>query len=75
MKKFIEERKRLANKHQQENSALSNIVKEEEEGLMEENNKVSLFRWLICFFFSTFLFYIILGRFKILFSKYLVIVK
>jgi hypothetical protein len=63
MKKFIEERKRLANKHQQENSALSNIVKEEEEGLMEENNKVSLFRWLIKFFLLlTFLYYIILGR-------------
>jgi len=40
MKKFIEERKRLANKHQQENSALANIVKDEEEGLLEENNKV-----------------------------------
>ena len=40
MKKFIDERKRLSNKHQQENSTLVNLAKEEEDTLTEENNKV-----------------------------------
>ena len=43
MKKFIDERKRLANKHQQENSTLTNLIKEEEDSLIEENNKVAVF--------------------------------
>ena len=42
MKKFIDERKRLALKHQQETTNLNNIVKEEEQTLLEENSKVSL---------------------------------
>ncbi len=41
MKKFIEERKRLANKHSQETSLLLKISKEEQEALKEENTKVS----------------------------------
>ena len=41
MKKFMDERKRLANKHQQENTTLVNLVKEEEDTLNEENNKVN----------------------------------
>jgi hypothetical protein len=40
MKKFIEERKRLALKHQQETTTLSNLSKEEEDVLAIENNKV-----------------------------------
>lgn len=43
MKKFIEERKRLANKHSLENQALAKIVKEEEDSLNDENNKVNIF--------------------------------
>jgi len=39
MKKFIEERKRLANKHSQETSLLLKISKEEQEALKEENTK------------------------------------
>lgn len=41
MKKFIEERKRLANKHSLETSLLLKISKEEEEALKEENTRVS----------------------------------
>jgi phosphatidylinositol phospholipase C, beta len=48
MKKFIDERKRLANKHQQENSTLVNLVKEEEDTLNEENNKVNSFERIFC---------------------------
>lgn len=40
MKRFIDERKRLANKHKQENELLENITKEENENLTEENKKV-----------------------------------
>ena len=40
MKRFIDERKRLASKHKQENEVLVNITKEEEENLGEENRKV-----------------------------------
>ena len=40
MKKFIEERKRLALKHSNETSQLDKIIKEEEEILKQENNKV-----------------------------------
>ncbi|CAF0707706.1 unnamed protein product [Brachionus calyciflorus] len=39
MKRFIDERKRLASKHKQENEVLANITKEEEENLNEENRK------------------------------------
>lgn len=39
MKKFIEERKRLALKQQQETTTLNNLIKEEEETLLDENNK------------------------------------
>jgi hypothetical protein len=41
MKKFYEERKRLAYKHNNELDLLSKVIKEEEELLNEENNKVS----------------------------------
>lgn len=41
MKRFIDERKRLANKHKQENELLENITKEEEKKLEEENKKVN----------------------------------
>ena len=40
MKKFVDERKRLANKHEQETIILSKLVKEEEDALSEENKKV-----------------------------------
>lgn len=40
MKRFIDERKRLASKHKQENEMLDNITKEEEEIIREENGKV-----------------------------------
>ena len=43
MKKFIEERKRLALKQQQETTTLNNLIKEEEETLLDENNKVNQF--------------------------------
>jgi len=39
MKKFIEERKRLALKHSNEASLLDKIIKEEEELLKQENIK------------------------------------
>jgi phosphatidylinositol phospholipase C beta len=41
MKKFVDERKRLSNKHEQETSFLTKLSKEEEEALLEENNKVN----------------------------------
>lgn len=40
VKRFMEERKRLANKHKAENDLLENITKEEIENLTEENKKV-----------------------------------
>lgn len=40
MKKFIEERKRLAHRHSSETQLLSKIVTEEEETLKLENKKV-----------------------------------
>lgn len=40
MKKFIEERKRLALRHQQETTTLCNLSKDEEDALIIENNKV-----------------------------------
>jgi len=40
MKKFLDERKRLANKHEQETVLISKLVKEEEDALLEENKKV-----------------------------------
>jgi len=40
MKKFIEERKRLALKHSNEASLLDKIIKEEEELLKQENIKI-----------------------------------
>jgi hypothetical protein len=40
MKKFIDERKRLANRHQQESSLSANMAKDEEDTLNEENNKL-----------------------------------
>lgn len=40
MKKFVDERKRLANKHEQETMLISKLVKEEEDTLLEENKKV-----------------------------------
>ncbi len=45
MKRFIDERKRLASKHKQENELLEKMTKEEEEFLNEENKKV------FCLFF------------------------
>jgi phosphatidylinositol phospholipase C beta len=54
MKKFIEERKRLANKHSLESQSLAKIVKEEEDSLNDENNKVNNFKLLFyskCYFF------------------------
>lgn len=44
MKRFIDERKRLASKHKQENEMLENITKEEEEIIKEENGKVRKFK-------------------------------
>lgn len=41
MKRFIDERKRLANKHKLENELLETITKEEEKTLEEENKKVN----------------------------------
>ena len=41
MKKFIEERKRLVNKHSFEKSLLSKVIAEEELALKEENARVS----------------------------------
>lgn len=49
MKRFIDERKRLANKQKQENELLENITKEEIEALNEENNKVSEVHNIICY--------------------------
>ncbi len=43
MKKFIEERKRLALRHQQETTTLCNLSKDEEEALIIENNKVKYY--------------------------------
>jgi phosphatidylinositol phospholipase C beta len=40
MKKFIDERKRLASKHKLENELLEKITKDEEDNLNEENRKV-----------------------------------
>ena len=50
MKKFIDERKRLSNKHQQENNTLVNLAKEEEDTLTEENNKVNAFSFILVSF-------------------------
>jgi hypothetical protein len=41
MKKFIEERRLLSIRHDQETKNLDNLVKEEEAALLEENNKVN----------------------------------
>ena len=41
MKKFIEERRLLSIRHDQETKNLDNLVKEEETALLEENNKVN----------------------------------
>lgn len=43
MKKFIDERRRLGNKHKQENELLENITKEESNHLTEENTKVQIY--------------------------------
>lgn len=56
MKRFIDERKRLASKHKQENELLTNITKEEEENLGEENKKVNFvhltsLNFMFCIFF------------------------
>ena len=42
MKKFVDERKRLASKHEQETALLLKLIKEEEEALTEENRKVGI---------------------------------
>ncbi len=41
MKKFVDERKRQASRHEQETALSLKLVKEEEEALLEENKKVS----------------------------------
>lgn len=41
MKKFVDERKRLSCRHEQENSYLLKLVKDEEDALTEENKKVN----------------------------------
>ncbi len=40
MKKFVDERKRQASRHEQESAILSKLAKEEEDALTEENKKV-----------------------------------
>jgi phosphatidylinositol phospholipase C beta len=40
MKKFIDERKRLANKHSQETNLLAKMAKDEEDTLKDENARV-----------------------------------
>lgn len=40
-KRFMDERRRLGNKHKQENELLEKITKEEIETLTEENKKVA----------------------------------
>ena len=42
MKKFMDERKRLVNKHESENALLTKVMKEEEDLLIEENKKVKI---------------------------------
>lgn len=42
MKKFVDERKRLSCKHEQETVLLSKLVKDEEDALIEENKKVNI---------------------------------
>ena len=49
MKKFVDERKRLSNKHEQENAFLLKLVKDEEDALTEENKKVNTIILFILF--------------------------
>jgi phosphatidylinositol phospholipase C beta len=41
MKKFVDERKRQASRHEQETALSLKLVREEEEALLEENKKVN----------------------------------
>ena len=41
MKRFIDERKRLASKHKLENELLEKVTKDEEDNLNDENKKVT----------------------------------
>jgi len=43
MKKFVDERKRQASRHEQETALSLKLVREEEEALLEENKKVNKF--------------------------------
>ena len=57
MKKFVDERKRLANKHEQETMLISKLVKEEEDTLLEENKKVFFFKFkFYCMYMLFFMF-------------------
>lgn len=48
MKKFVDERKRLSGRHEQETALLLKLVKEEEDALIEENKKVNITRLKEC---------------------------